>query len=61
MLLRASFNVVAVDDVTKNCDVLIEVWSGSGHTETNTNSDLSVLKQRFYQHVITRLAVNFIS
>ena len=31
--------MVAVDDVSKNCNVLIEVWSGSGHTETNTNFD----------------------
>lgn len=48
MLLRASFNFVAVDNVSKNCDVLIEVWSGSGNTETNRNFDLSVLKQRCY-------------
>ena len=57
MLLRASFNVVAMDDVTKNCDVFTEVWSGSGHIETNTNYDLSVLKQ----HVFWKLALNFIS
>lgn len=42
MLLRTSFNFVVVDNVTKNCDGLIEVWSGSGHTETNSNFDLNI-------------------
>lgn len=48
MLLRASFNFIGVHNITKKCDGLSEVWLGSGHTETNTNFDLSVVKQRFY-------------
>lgn len=48
MLVRTSFNFVVVDNVTKNCDGLIEVWSGSGHTETNSNFDLNILEQGLY-------------
>lgn len=44
MLLRVSFNFVVVDNVFKNCDVLIEVWLGSGNIEINRNFDFSVLK-----------------